>query len=342
MTDHDTTASPRSGQYGAHGLETSGYQAPRWLRNGHAQTLWPALLRRAPRVGLEETTLELSDGDFLQLAWGPRRSGAVVLVLHGLGGSARSAYVLGLVRHLAGRGLQTVVMEFRGAGRNPNRLRRFFHAGAWQDLDETVKHVRRQQPGRPLAVVGFSMGGIVTLNWLGARGEDAEATVAVVVSTPLDLAACARHLDCGFARLYQWELVRNLKRMVRRKQRTLPDAATRSELERIRTLWEFDDRLTGPLHGFRDAADYYHRCSPGQRLGGVRRPTLLLQAADDPFIPVATLPATLPAPVHMRLSRHGGHVGFINGVPWRPGYWLEGEIADYLECRLAGQHTSVS
>ncbi|MCC5857987.1 MAG: hydrolase [Ectothiorhodospiraceae bacterium] len=311
-------------------IQENDFLPPAWLRSGHAQTLWPALMRRPPPVALREELLELRDGDCLRLAWGPPVDGPLIVILHGIGGCARSPYVLGLVATLQAGGMESVVMQFRGAGGSPNRLPRFFHAGETGDLEETIRHVTAVRPGRPLGLVGFSMGGIVSLNWLGERGVDAPVTTAVGVSVPLALADSARHLDQGFQRLYQWELVRNLKRLVRRKQAVQPLPIDVRHLRGIRSLWDFDEHVTGPLHGFTGAADYYRRCAPINRLAGIRVPTLLIQAWDDPFIPPHTLPAELPEAITLELTRGGGHVGFVQGNPVRPRYWLEERVLAHL------------
>lgn len=315
-------------------IRQGAFQPPAWLRSGHAQTLWPALLRRPLPVPLLEEELELPDGDCLRLAWGPPADGPLVVILHGLGGCARSPYVLGLVAALKTAGMESVVMQFRGAGGVPNRLDRFFHAGETGDLDETIAHVVARRPGRPIGLVGFSMGGIISLNWLGERGGRTPIAAAIGVSVPLVLDACARHLDQGFRRLYQWEMVRNLKRLVRIKHARRPLPVDIQELRRIRTLWDFDDQFTGPLHGFSGAADYYRLCAPVSRLEGISTPTLLLQAADDPFIPRHTLPERLPASVTLELTPGGGHVGFVHGTPLRPRYWLEQRIVEHLDTAL--------
>jgi len=304
------------------------FQPPWWLRNPHIQTLWPHLLRRPPRLELRTETLELADGDFLQLVWGESARGPVVILLHGLGGCAGSGYILGMLARLRRHGYQGVVMQFRGAAGVPNRLQRFFHAGETGDLQQTVEHVAKRLPGRPRAVVGFSMGGIITLNWLAEHGHGAAVTTAVTVSTPVQLEACALHLDQGLSRLYQWDIVRGLKRMLAAK--APPDM---DQVRRIRRLWDFDDQFTAPLHGFGDARTYYRRCSPAARLGDIRIPTLMLQAADDPFIPARSLPAAdaYPELVTMELHAHGGHVGFVTGTsPSRPRYWLEDRIMAQL------------
>lgn len=322
MIPDDTTA-----------IRHNGFPAPWWLRNGHAQTLWAGLLRTAPEVPLSTTVLNLPDGDTLHLVWGPPASGPVVVILHGLGGCARSPYVLGLLDGLARYGMQGVVMQFRGAGEHLNRHPRFFHAGEIGDLETTVRHVRATLPGRRLGVVGFSMGGIITLNWLGYYGVHAAADMAVTVSTPLQLGPCADYLASGVRRVYDRHLVRGLRQLVRRKQAQQPLPLSSDALGRARSLRQFDEYVTGPVHGFTGAEDYYSRCSPFQRLSAIQVPTRMLHALDDPFIPTSTLPpaAQLPASVSMEWSAEGGHVGFVTGRhPWRPRYWLDETVPTML------------
>lgn len=322
----------------------NGFHAPWWLRNSHAQTLWAGLLRASPAVPLSMETLELPDSDTLHLAWGPAAPGPLVIILHGLGGCARSPYVLGLLKGLADYGMQGVVMQFRGAGEHLNRQPRFFHAGEIGDLDATVHHVRGKLPGRRLGVVGFSMGGIVTLNWLGHHADRAAADMAVTVSTPLQLGPCADYLNSGVRRLYDRHLVRGLHQLVRRKQAQHPLPLAPAALRRARSLRQFDNHITGPIHGFTDADDYYGRCSPFQRLPAIRVPTRMLHALDDPFIPPTTLPSAeqLPDSVSLEWSAEGGHVGFITGRhPGRPRYWLDETLPAMLWRGLAADIQSM-
>ncbi|MFV8835270.1 alpha/beta fold hydrolase [Aquisalimonas sp.] len=321
-------------------LRPNQFRAPWWLRGGHAQTLWAGLLRTAPDVPLTADILELPDGDTLHLAWGPSAPGPVVVILHGLGGCARSPYVLGLLDGLTRYGMQGVVMQFRGAGEHLNRHPRFFHAGEIGDLEATVGHVRAALPGRRLGVVGFSMGGIITLNWLGHHGARADADLAITVSTPLQLGPCADYLASGVRRIYDRHLVRGLRQLVRRKQAQQPLPLPRDALGRARSLRQFDEYVTGPVHGFSGADDYYGRCSPFQGLPDIQVPTRMLHALDDPFIPASTLPsaAQLPESVSLEWSAEGGHVGFVAGShPGRPRYWLDEAVPAMLWQGLAAE-----
>lgn len=308
-----------------------------WLPGPHLQTLWPYFVRRRARVALRWERLELRDGDFLDLAWTAGDSGPIVLVLHGLEGCVYSRYALGLLQAVQRRGWRGVVMHFRGCSGTPNRLARSYHSGETGDLDTVVARLRSREPDTPLAAVGYSLGGNVLLKWLGERGSAAGVQAAAAVSVPFELAAAARHLESGWSRLYQWALVRRMRRSVLHK---FADRACPVELHGLgacRTFRAFDDRVTAPLHGFADAADYYRRCSSRAFLRAVQVPTLIVQARDDPFLPAAALPDTreVSDTVRLEIQPRGGHVGFVAGnAPWRAQYWLETRIPAHLAQHL--------
>ncbi|EAR23360.1 hydrolase [Nitrococcus mobilis] len=304
-----------------------------WLLGGNGQTLWPALVRRPPKLPVQWQWFVLPDQDCLNLAWGPRRDGALILILHGLGGCATAGYALGMLRVLSQHGLQGVIMEYRGAGSWPNRSDRFYHAGAWQDLQIVVQELRACCPNRPIGVVGFSLGGSILLNWLIADSK-APVDAAVAISVPFDLAACTDTLNRSFARVYQWDLLRRLKQRVRRKYANQDDAPISiRQLRTVRTLRAFDNHITAPLHGYIDAADYYRRCSCGPHLHAIRHATLIIHAHDDPFAPLPSivLAQQLAPCVQLELTPSGGHVGFVQGRwPWYADYWLEQRIITYF------------
>ncbi len=319
---------------------TDAFQPAWWLPGPHAQTIWPAVFRPVPPVPLSCEPVALPDGDHVRLYWGPIRAGALVLLLHGLGGCAGSPYIRGQLDALARAGFQGIAMEFRGAAGEPNRRRRFYHAGDWADPDAVVAALRRRYPDRPLCAVGYSLGASVLLNWLIAHGRQSPLAAAVAISTPFDLAACADHIDRGFARVYQAHLLACLRRLMRAKFRHRDDEPWPLErLGALSSLRMFDDRVTAPLHGFAGAADYYARASTRDRLDRIHRPTLLLQAADDPFIPAASLPdpETLPPTVDLELTTAGGHVGFVEGAhPVAADYWLERRVPEWLRLTVGG------
>ena len=305
------------------------FRAPAWCRNPHLQTLWPVVAGRHPSPPLRRQRLELPDGDFLDLDWlrdAPADPAApVLLILHGLQGSSRSHYARRLLALAARRGWRAAVMHFRGTSGEPNRLARSYHSGETADLGHVLGHLADACPRAPRVVIGVSLGGNVLLKWLGEAGGRAPVDAALAVSVPLDLAASSRHLDRGLARLYRDRLLRDLKGALRAKAARRPLPIDLAAALRARTFTEFDARVTAPLHGFAGAEDYYRRCSAVRFLAGIRAPTWILQARDDPFLPAAALPdpGALPSCVQLALSAHGGHVGFVAGRPWAPRYWLE-------------------
>ena len=331
-------------------MNTPVFKPAWWCRGPHCQTLWQALLRRRPRPALRRERLELPDGDFLDLDWGTDPSVAdsqaggrapIVLILHGLEGSAQSVYARGLLSALQTRGWRGAVLHFRGCSGTPNRLARSYHSGETGDLDFVVRLLHARHPQAPLAAVGFSLGGNVLLKWLGEQGANAPLRSAVAVSVPFLLDCAAVRLTQGLSRLYQWKLLRSLRRGLRQKfapPRT-PAAPTLAApidlhaLNRLRCFRDFDHHVTARLHGFESAEHYYRVSSSRQYLPGIAIPTLILHAADDPFMTADAIPRAdeVSPTTALEVQAHGGHVGFIGGRwPWAPVYWLERRIPEYL------------
>ena len=320
-----------------------------WLPGPHLQTLWTSLCRKPPQLQRRRERLWLADGDFLDLDWhGPHDAEAsLVLVLHGLTGSSDSHYVLGLQQALATRGWASVALNWRGCSGEPNLLARGYHSGASDDLAETVRHLRAQRPLTPLYVVGYSLGGNVLLKYLGETGGDSQIQGAAAVSVPFRLDQSADRLGLGFSRIYQAHFMNQMVAYVKTKQRLfahkgmadrLATLENLGPLEGMRTFWDFDGRFTAPLHGFSDAQDYYKRSSSRYFLGRIATPTLIIQAADDPFVFRHSLPepAELSPHIEFELHTHGGHVGFIDGSLRTPGYYLERRIPQWLATRASG------
>jgi len=314
-----------------------------WLPSPHLQTLWNPLCRKPAQLERQRERLWLADGDFLDLDWhGPHQAETpLVLVLHGLTGSSSSLYVLGLQQALAAQGWASVALNWRGCSGEPNLLPRGYHSGASEDLAEALRHLRAQRPMAPLYAVGYSLGGNVLLKYLGESGAHSQLQGAAAVSVPFRLDQCADRIGIGFSRVYQSHFMREMVAYVKDKQRLFAhqgQADHLSTLEQLgplddmRTFWDFDGRITAPLHGYADAQDYYRRASSRYFLGRVETPSLIIQAADDPFVFRHSLPeASELAPcIEMEVHAHGGHVGFIEGSPRRPGYYLERRIPQWL------------
>ena len=311
-----------------------------WLRNPHLQTLWPVFLHRRPRLGLRRERLELADGDFLDLAWHDA-DGPLVLVLHGLEGSLHSHYAAAVMAALAAAGYHAVFMHFRGCSGEANRLDRAYHSGDTGDVAAVAQHAIRAT-GKPLfAAIGYSLGGNVVLKWLGEQGDGAQPATAVAVSVPFRLADGAKRMSRGLSRVYERHLVSRLRASYKRKF-TRRKSPLDVDIDTVDGFWAFDDRVTAPLHGFRDVHDYYGRSSSRQFLGAIRRPTLIVHAADDPFMFPDTLPteAEMSDSVTLELASHGGHVGFIGGG-LLPRYWLEDRIVRHLNAMADGRDNDV-
>lgn len=305
------------------------------MPGGHSQTLWPVLTRRVP-IEARAERLELPDGDFVRLDWVGTR-GPIVMVLPGLQGDLESAYVRGLLRACQARGWRGVLLNYRGRN-EPNRLRPSYHCGMTCDLDYLARRLAEREPNTPLAVVGYSVGANICLKWLGECGQGGQAlpiVAAVGVSAPFHLGAVAKNLERGLSRIYQWYLLRSLRRDVVRKREALGDdlGLTLQELCRLNTFYKFDDRISGPLHGFHGAEDYYARTRSDVLLRYVTVPTLIVNAHNDPLVPAHLIPQQrdVSDKVTLEITRGGGHVGFVSGRwPWAPRFWLETRVPDFL------------
>jgi predicted alpha/beta-fold hydrolase len=304
-----------------------------WLRGAHRQTLFPALCRRRRVPALTRERIELPDGDFIDLDWTQGGGEKIVLLLHGLEGSLESHYTGGLLSALALENYRAGLLYFRGCSGEPNRLARSYHSGETGDLDFAVRHILKHLPGKQLAVIGFSLGGNVLLKWLGEQADASPLHSAVAISVPFDLNSAALKLEHGLSRIYQHHLLEKLRNSVRKKAARHPPPYPPERLQELRTFRQFDDRITAPLHGFRDVDDYYTRSSSKQFLQDIHTPTLIIQAKDDPFLPAEALPvdSELGPSVTLELSNRGGHVGFVSGTnPPNPQYWLEQRILQFL------------
>lgn len=318
-------------------VTASSFRPPWWLPGPNGQTLWASIVRRRPRPRLRRERVELPDGDFLDLDWAVGGRGPVVLLLHGLEGSAESNYAAGLLQVLQRRGCTAVVMHFRGCSGEPNRLTRGYHSGETGDLAYIVALLRERYRERSIGVVGYSLGGNVLLKWLGETDSPPPVSAAVAVSVPFLLERVADRLEVGFSRLYQWVLLRRMRINLRRKLRRVALPVGDLDIASLTSFRRFDNAVTAPLHGFDGAEDYYRRCSSRPFLARITTPTLILHAADDPFMTrdVVPLPDELGPGVTLELSNEGGHVGFVDGLwPWCARYWLEARIPDYLEVQL--------
>jgi predicted alpha/beta-fold hydrolase len=345
------------------------YRAPWWLPGGHAQTIYAKLIVRRARVAYRRERWETPDGDFIDLDWIqeppaaglPRPQGAnrpnagqpsaldqssvvsresspdeppLVVLFHGLEGSSRGNYALAMMAALRDRGMRGVVVHFRGCSGEPNRLARAYHSGDAPEIDWILRRLQAGNAGAPLYAAGISLGGNALLKWLGESGAAATTVVdrAAAVSAPLDLMAAGDALGRGFNLLYARNFLVTLKAKSVAKLERHPGLYDATRVRAARTLREFDDLVTAPLHGFRDTDDYWTRASSKPGLKSIKVPTLVLNARNDPFLPAPALPgpADVSGAVTLEQPGEGGHVGFVSG-PF-PGHldWLPRRILGFF------------
>lgn len=312
--------------------------------NAHLQTVLPSLLNRRREACFIHEVFELADGDFLDLAWHrlPTEDARPIIVLfHGLAGSVRSPYALRMMEALDRSGYNSVVMHFRGCFKAPNRLARAYHSGDTGDAKAFLAHLVKHFPGRKIGAIGYSLGGNMLLKLQGELGEVSPLFAAVSVSAPIRLEQTADFINRGLSRFYQKLLVGDLKKSLLQKfdQHNYAKliGLEKEDVYNIKSFWEYDDLFTGPIHGFKGAAEYYEKSSAYDYIFKIEKETLIIHALDDPFMPPSVLPqkSTLPPKVSMEVSRHGGHVGFVGGSIVRPSFWFEKRIPDFLGNRLS-------
>ncbi len=323
----------------------SGFRPARWLKHRHLQTIYPSLpwvYRK--RVELRREILELPDGDATAVDWvvnadRPPPTAPLLIILHGLESSAESTYARMTMRAAADAGWHCCVLHFRDCGDYSNRLPRRYHAGETNDIRYFLSRVQKSERYGPVAAVGFSLGGNVLLKYLGEAADTTPLRAAVAVCVPLNLHLCAEALDTpGFSRFYQWYLIRRMKNSLRQKFDRHTAAFDWDRAMAARSFAEFDDAVTAPLHGFDGMDDYYDRCSSQRFLKSIEKPTLIVNAIDDPFMTPGVIPhrERLSPAVCLEISEAGGHVGFIDGgTPLKPHFYLPGRIMEFLRPKVA-------
>lgn len=325
-------------------LSTSSYRSPGFLRNAHVQTVWPTLIRRVDDVGFTREKLPTPDGDFLMLDWLRRleRAPQLAILSHGLEGNSRRPYMMGMARALHARGFDVLAWNYRGCGGEMNVTSRFYHSGETGDLRAIIAQATAGYES--LSLVGFSVGGNVTLRYLGEAPErvDSRVAAAAVFSVPCDLGASAVQLARPMNAIYLTHFMRSLKEKVREKAARFPQAFDVAALDGMRNFVDFDGGVTAPMFGFSSAADYYARASSRPVLGAIRVPTLLVNAQDDPFLSPDCFPiqeAARNASLFLEVPAHGGHVGFVGGAAAsRPHwYWSEQRAVDWLAAPIAAK-----
>lgn len=313
------------------------FEAPKWAENPHVQTILPRLLFGRRQIDGEWQDFTTSDGDNIEITWFRRaaNSKGIICIFHGLEGSVESHYISTLLPQLT-QDWHVAVVHFRGCGRRANKLPRSYHSGDTGDAKEIIESLQRQFPDTPLHALGFSLGGNMLLKLLGEYEASSPITSAIAVSPPFDLASCATSISTGFSKIYERHLLKSMRQKFRNKA-ALHDYQTllslsEQAIEKLSSFWAFDDKITGPLHGFKNADDYYAQCSATRFMSKINTRTLVLHAYDDPFMSPDIVPneENVSECVTLEVSRKGGHVGFLQGPLWQPTLWLPGRIAHYF------------
>ncbi len=309
------------------------YAAPAWLPGGHAQTIFAAWRRPRP-VAFERERWDTPDGDFIDLDWaGPRDATRHLVLFHGLEGSSRSHYARSIVGRAVAEGWRCVVPHFRGCSGELNRLPRAYHSGDYAEIDWILRRLRQDSPSS-LDVVGVSLGGNALLKWLGENGKAAVpiASHAAAVSAPFDLEAAGHALGRGFNKVYTRLFLGSLKKKADAKLARFPGSVDGQAMRASRNLYEFDNAVTAPLHGFRDTDHYWQSAGSWPGFAAIRVPTLVINARNDPFMPEKSLERARGASKHVTFEfpAGGGHAGFLSGpFPGRHG-WLAARLLEFF------------
>lgn len=318
------------------------YQPPWWLRNGHVQSIYPALFRKEDASFLFRERIETPDGDFLDLDWGRQGSGRLLVLSHGLEGNSRRPYMLGMMRHAMAAGWDVLAWNFRSCSGEPNRKLSSYHSGQTHDLAQVVQY-GLQAGYSQAALVGFSIGGNKTLLYLGREPElvPKEVKAAVVFSVPTDLKSSAEHLAAPKSFLYMKNFLDSFALKLSEKEKLFPGQIDLEGFSKIRTFREYDERYTSPMNGFGSAQEYWRASSSRFYLPGIQIPTLMVSALDDPFLTQACFAEELieknPS-LLLETPKYGGHVGFMPGRK-ELVYWSEkralsflGQFSDLIPC----------
>jgi len=305
------------------------------MANGHLQTIVPALFRGVPLVTRERERIETPDGDFLDLDWNQEASSLRLAILsHGLEGNSRNAYIQGMAAALWRAGWNVLAWNFRGCSGESNRRLSSYHSGATADLETVIRHALATTSPRQIALIGFSMGGNLTLKYLGDQAEalDPRLVGAVTYSVPCDLASSSRRLEGLVQRFYMDRFLGSLRIKIREKMHRFPGQLDDAGLDAMRTFREFDGAYTAPLHGFASAEDYWQRASCAPVLSQIAIPTLLVNAGNDPFLAPACYPvaaARESATLSLEIPSSGGHLGFVT-CDQENEYWSETRAVEFL------------
>ena len=295
-------------------LVKSNYKSPFWLRNPHLATIIPSTFRKVEGVNYERERIRTSDDDFLDLDWIRNNSKRLVLISHGLEGSSDRPYILGMAKYMSMNRFDVLAWNCRSCSGEINKQARFYHHGATDDLETVIDHVLQTNDYDSIVLVGFSMGGSLTIKYLGEK-EDRPSIIKVGVafSIPVSLKSSVDMLTYSKTGFYKKRFLRKLEEKVKTKAATYPGLIEYDGFDDIKEFEDFDNRYTAPLHGFKDAEDFYQKASAGNFIAQVSRPLLVCNAINDPFLGEPCYPYDMAIDhkfIHLETPKYGGHVGF--------------------------------
>lgn len=312
----------------------STYKSNFFFKNRHVHTVFACFVRNMPKVPYVRERIVTPDEDFLDLDWIAKDSKKLAIISHGLEGSSRSKYVFGMVSNLYKAGIDCVAWNFRGCSGEANKKLKSYHSGTTDDLETVINYAISKGKYEEIYLVGFSLGGNVTLKYVGEKGDQIPSVVkkAVAISAPCDLRSAVKSLARKGNIVYMKRFLRQLKRKLKAKKKLFPDALTLRGYRKIKNFMEYDRIYTAPIHGFNSAEEYWDKCSSRQFIPDIRIPTLLLNAKDDPFLGKDCFPyeeAQHSEYFFLETSKHGGHVGFID-FRKKGSYWSEKRTLEFL------------
>ncbi len=308
-------------------INTEPFKPVPWCFNGHVHTVLCSLLFTAPNLDTRQVVIDTPDEDFLELdILEYHNNKPVIVLLHGLEGHTRRYYMANMAQEIHRRGNTVVMVNFRGCGEHINRQRRFYHSGETEDIETVLKWIQTNYPNRRIYAAGFSLGASILFNYLKKHGIHHPVETVVAISTPFELKKGCINLDKGLNKLYSKRFIKMLVDKLERKREFIPDLPKYTG----RTLYEFDDQVTAPLHGFDSADDYYERCSSYYFIDEIVTDTLVIHSKSDPMTPFRWTPVgkiKQNPKITTLFTEHGGHVGFWG----HPAGWLDRTVADYFE-----------
>jgi len=308
------------------------YTPPFLFGNGHLQTIFPVIFRKVDSVCYKRERITTIDDDFLDIDWSTHHNDRLAIISHGLEGNTGRAYVKGMVKAVNTGGWDALAWNYRSCSGEPNRLLRSYHNGVTDDLSQVIHHARHHYLYKEIALIGFSLGGNLTLLYLGRETPDPIVQKAVVFSVPCDLKASSESLAKSVNKIYMKRFLRMLHQKIKAKMDLLPGLIDDKGYDKIKDFKAFDDRYTAPIHGFKNACDYWEKCSSKPFIPDITVPTLIINAVNDPFLPDACFPvkeAGSNKHVTLSMPESGGHVGFVS-FNRENLYWSEQQAVTFL------------